>query len=409
MAEVFDNVACTVCGCLCDDLRLTVEGRRIVGAERACALAEPYFLGQNAERLPAATIEGQPVALEKAVERAAALLREARSPLLIASSRGTTDDQRAALALVERVGGTIDTWASLASGPAVLAMQAVGQSTCTLGEVKQRADLVVFWRADPVVTHPRFIERFVPAGRVVVVVDEKETATAATAQHFLPLEPGGDGAALTTLRALVRAIDPTPVTATGAPLDALADLARRLKSCRFGVVFFGSALGQGAAGHRRVEALFQLTTELNAFTRCYARALGGLTGAGQVFAWQTGYPFGVNLSRPYLRYNPGEFTALEMLERGEVDACLLIDSEAAGTLSIAARGALERLPTIALDPPTSPSTLPATVRFTTAVAGLHHGGTAYRLDDVALPLRAVLPAAYPSAAKVLEQMTTRLG
>ena len=48
-----------------------------------------------------------------------------------------------------RVGATIDTTASLCHGPSLMALQEVGESTCTLGEVKNRADLVVFWGIEP--------------------------------------------------------------------------------------------------------------------------------------------------------------------------------------------------------------------------------------------------------------------
>jgi formylmethanofuran dehydrogenase subunit B len=37
---IVEDFTCTHCS-VCDDLRLTVEGDRIVRAERACALAEP--------------------------------------------------------------------------------------------------------------------------------------------------------------------------------------------------------------------------------------------------------------------------------------------------------------------------------------------------------------------------------
>ena len=47
MSERVDNVACTVCGCVCDDLRVTVDGGRVVRAEGACQLAEPWFLAQD--------------------------------------------------------------------------------------------------------------------------------------------------------------------------------------------------------------------------------------------------------------------------------------------------------------------------------------------------------------------------
>jgi hypothetical protein len=42
--EQFEHVACTVCGCVCDDLRMTVEEGRISKCEGACRLAEPWFL-----------------------------------------------------------------------------------------------------------------------------------------------------------------------------------------------------------------------------------------------------------------------------------------------------------------------------------------------------------------------------
>jgi len=43
MPQAFSDIACTVCGCVCDDLQVTVEGDRIIEARRACRLAEPWF------------------------------------------------------------------------------------------------------------------------------------------------------------------------------------------------------------------------------------------------------------------------------------------------------------------------------------------------------------------------------
>ena len=99
-------------------------------------------------------IEGQSAALEVAAVRAADLLRAASSPLIYGMSRSSTEGQRAAIALGERIGATIDTTASLCHAPSVMALQEVGESTCTLGEVKNRADLVIFWGSNPVVEPP---------------------------------------------------------------------------------------------------------------------------------------------------------------------------------------------------------------------------------------------------------------
>jgi hypothetical protein len=45
--------------------------------------------------------------------------------------------------------------------------------------------------------------------------------------------------------------------------------------------------------------------------------------------------------------------------------------------------------------------IPPTVRFTTAVYGVHLPGTAYRMDEIPIPLRSFLPTDYPSDADVL--------
>jgi formylmethanofuran dehydrogenase subunit B len=201
VAHSVADVACTVCGCVCDDLRLTVDGGRITKAEGACVLAEPWLLGQDTCRPPVAQIEGRVAPLGDAVAKAASLLRSARYPLIYGLSRSSTEGQRAAIALADKLGANIDTTASLCHAPSVVALQAAGESTCTLGEVKNRADLVIFWGSNPLESHPRHWERysvlpaglFVPRGRAdrfVVVADVQATASTEAADLFLPIEPG---------------------------------------------------------------------------------------------------------------------------------------------------------------------------------------------------------------------------
>ena len=99
-----------------------------------------------------------------------------------------------------------------------------------------------------------------------------------------------------------------------------------------------------------------------------------MAGADNVLAWQTGYPFSVNLSRGYPRYNPGEFSANDMLERGEPDVCLFVGSFGAARFTPEAQRRSRHIPTIVLDPPTGRGEIPATVRFTTSVYGIHQPG-----------------------------------
>ena len=149
-------------------------------------------------------------------------------PLVYGLGNSTCESQRAAMMLAERIGGVIDSHTSLTHGPTKIAGQLVGKLTCTLGEVKNRADLVVYWGTNPVETHPRHFTKFtltpkgkfVPGGRkdrTMVLVDVRETLSARASDVFLQIRPGADLEVLTALRALVkgRAVDRGLVEATG--------------------------------------------------------------------------------------------------------------------------------------------------------------------------------------------------
>jgi formylmethanofuran dehydrogenase subunit B len=417
--QILEDFACSLCSCVCDDLRLTVSDGRIVRAEKACVLAEPWLLGQDSVQPAATEVDGRPVSFDAAVSRAASLLAEARWPLIYGLSRSSTQGQRAAVRLADLIGATIDTTASRGHAPSVMAVQQVGESTCSLGEVKNRCDLVIFWGCDPVESHPRHLERyaadcaglFTPAGRrdrTLVAVDVRASATSQASDLFIPIDSGQDFELLWALRSLLRGQPLDAPSVGGTPRAVIHDLYERMISCRSGVVFFGFGLARRPLAHLAIEALMRLVSELNARTRFYVRRLrgsGDVTGADNVLAWQTGYPFSVNLSRGYPRYNPGEFSANDLLEREEPDLCLFVGSVGAQRFTPLAQSHLKRTPTIVLDPPVATSEMPSTVRFTTSVYGIHHPGTAYRMDEIPIPLRAALPARYPTDADVLEALS----
>lgn len=422
MLQVVENVACTQCGCVCDDLRVTVDEGRIVEAERACQLAAPWFLAHGAASASAAAVSGREATLAEALDRAAEILVSASAPLVYGLSRSSTDGQRAAVALGDRIGATIDTTASLCHAPSIMAFQHAGESTSSLGEIRNRSDLVIFWGCDPAVSHPRHFERYsaVPVGeflsggrndRTVIVVDRQPSASSALADQFLQVAPEQDFEALWTLRRLIQGERPTDDTATGAPLDRLRELADQMKRCRSGVVFFGLGLSRSGLGHLNVAALLLLVRDLHRHTRFYARRLrlyGDVTGADSVLCWQTGYPFSVNLGRGYPRFNPGEFSAEELLSREEVDACLIVGSETLDQFSPRARRHLRAISTVILDYPGVVSPLIPSVCITTAVYGIHRPGTAYRMDEVPIPLRECLRSELPSDEEVLQRLLERL-
>src|SRR5690606_8564559 len=135
-------------------------------------------------------------------------------------------------------------------GPSIMAIQEVGESTCSLGEVRNRADLVLFWGANPAESHPRHFERYsidpigelIPRGRAdrqVIVVDAKSTATSALADTFVKVPRQRDFEMIWALRQLIKGVDLPQSFEIGVSLSQLRQLAKQLTSCRYGVVFFG--------------------------------------------------------------------------------------------------------------------------------------------------------------------------
>ena len=50
--KVVTDATCTFCGCVCDDIDLTVDGDQIVKAKRACILGKAWFLNHTADDRP---------------------------------------------------------------------------------------------------------------------------------------------------------------------------------------------------------------------------------------------------------------------------------------------------------------------------------------------------------------------
>jgi formylmethanofuran dehydrogenase subunit B len=292
-----------------------------------------------------------------------------------------------------------------------------GKVSCTLGEVKNRADLIIYWGGNPAECHPRHFTKytltqkgkFVPngrKGRTMVLVDIRETPSAKAADIFLQVRPSKDFEVLTILRALIKdqPVNEEAAADTGLSMTELRDLADRMKRARFGVLFFGMGLSMTRGKHMNSAALLALAAELNAFTKFVAmpmRGHGNVTGGDVIMRWTTGYPFGVNLSRGYPRFNPGEFSTVDLLLRGDNDAALILGADPGATMPQPAIDHLARIPTIVLDPKVTHTSRISRVHITTAATGISAPGTVYRMDEIPLPLRPALKSPYPTDEEVV--------
>ncbi|WP_435016499.1 formylmethanofuran dehydrogenase subunit B [Tundrisphaera sp. TA3] len=412
--NIVEDVTSLACGGLCDDLRVEVVAGRATPAGDACPVARDWFAAPHpGDGHPPATIDGRPVGLDEAIARAAEILGGARSPLIRGLTGTTVETMREALAIADAIGAAVDLGGSRSSDHRRSAFQRVGKVSATLGEVRDRADLVVFWHCDPIGTHARLWDRcveasgeFIPggrSGRTVIAIGTAPTATSARADLSLIVSPECRGDLLRILRGLVRgkALDPSRVErAVGWPFAAIRDLADRLLGARYGVFFAGGEVADAA----EAEAVLTLVRDLNEGRRFVLMDPGGpgnASGVGAVATWQAGAPTALDFARGYPRYLPGEATL--RARRDAIDA-LLVVAPAPPAID------LPGLPTILIGPGATRPDLPRTsVAIDVARPGIESGGTISRPDGVMLPLRPPLaPGPRPTDRDVLRAIGDRV-
>ncbi|MGB9854130.1 MAG: formylmethanofuran dehydrogenase subunit B [Candidatus Bathyarchaeales archaeon] len=472
--SVVKAVTCPVCGCLCDDIELTIENGRIVKVKNGCAMCEAKFLGYCCEHRvlrPMIRKNGElvKVSLKEAIEKAAQILAEANYPVLYGWSNTSCEAISVGIELAEEVGGVIDNTSVVCHGPSQLSIQEIGISSCTLGQIRHRADLIVYWGSNPWSAHPRHMERYttfsegrfeksawrgyisktraliglkkfksafkrallkkepaVPSyfekkpypsilkeGRKLIVIDVRRTRSADIADYFVQVEPNKDYELLQAFRALIRDQELEVDKVAGVPVEYLEEVADVMVSCDFGALFFGLGLTMSSGKLKNIDAALSLVRDLNMRTKFVIMPMRGhfnVTGANMVFTWQTGYPYAVDFSLGYPRYNPGETSVVDVLLRKESDASLIVASDPISNFPRKAAEHLVKNPLIVIDPHMNVTSQVADVVIPSAFVGIEVEGTAYRMDHVPIPLKKVVdpPRGLLSDEEILRRILSRV-
>ncbi|ADV63226.1 hypothetical protein Isop_2656 [Isosphaera pallida ATCC 43644] len=261
---------CLGCGCLCPGD--TIE--RDTPDYPACDLGRAWLQRHQAERaevesreVPEAVLFGEPVPISLALDRACEILTQASAVGIVGLGRVCVEAQRILLDLADLLGASLEPLSApnaQASRDACRALLRVGRVSATRGEVRDRADLLWLWRADPSKRHPRLLDQLGFAGtnrpvlRTVFVSTPDDSST-------------NSSRALTTawlLRAMVERwesgrerdlINPVLdwIAATGHSREQVEELAQRLMQARIGCLVVGhcDSLEEREALNRLVRSL----------------------------------------------------------------------------------------------------------------------------------------------------------
>jgi formylmethanofuran dehydrogenase subunit B len=412
-------VTCLGCGCGCDDLAVQVEDGRIVDLAPPCPLASAWF-GDGT--VPSRNMSaGADTTLDAALAAAAEILAGAAGRVLVVLAPDVgAEAHRTALALADVLRAGVGTATSEPAAAGLLAAQRRGRAAATLGEVRNRADVLLFWAVDPAARYPRYLSRYaldpvgthVPegrAGRTLISASVGADRGPQGADVSLALGVEDELAALSVMRAVAlgNALGELPP-----PLQAVADAGRRLAKARYAVLVHDAEPGEERARDSyRAEGLIALAQALNGVTRAALsslRAGGNRSGAEAVLTWQTGYPMGVSYEPSFPSFVAGR---RDVAEQAAGAAGILVVGSAA-PLGAPFAEAAAKVPTVVVGPRASETRFSPRVAIDTGVAGIHEGGIAYRMDDIPLPLRP--PLGGPSAtgevlARLLAAVRGRMG
>jgi formylmethanofuran dehydrogenase subunit B len=426
-SKIFEDIICTVCGCCCDNLEIEIKDGNINHAKNACAMSLGKLMNFNNERNKSPMVRKgdklSKASFSKAIDKAATILANAKYPILYGWSLTSCEAIELGVALADCIGGVMDNTTGTCHGPGIIGIQDVGESTCTLGEVKHRADLIIYWGANPVHAHPNHMMRYSALSkgrfratrkdRYLITVDVRKTDTAKISDSFIKVEPNKDYELLSALTAAVKDLEIERDKVAGVPLEEIENLADIMVNCEFGIIFFGLGITMSSGKSRNIDMALSLVRELNKRTKFLIMPMRGhfnVTGANQVTAWQTGYPFAVDLSKGFPLYNPGDTSAVDILIRDECDAALVVASDPISNFPNQAARNLAKIPLITIDPHVTPTTLCSEVVIPSAHVGIETEGSIYRMDGVVLEARKFIdpPNDIISDVEILQELLKRV-
>ncbi len=415
------NIACPFCGLCCDDLTIESGPGQLTVQANGCPLSEQGF-GQAADSGDTShqpRIQGHACSLNEAVAHAANLLRHARLPLF--GGLGTdVAGARATLRLADRAGAVLDHMNSALMLRNLLAVQDSGWMTATLGEVRNRVDLLLVFGGGIEKHVPRFYERFfdnaesmfgedTAARELVIIGPDADPRNANSHAHItsIPCPRNRLGDIAMTLRLLLQGRPLQAEDVAGISVAQLREIVARLADAHYGVIAWATDELDFPHAELAVQAFCGLVKALNTATRCSGLPLGGNNGDytfSQVATWQAGFPTSISLASGCPQFDPLQYNWERLLKSDETDLLLWISAfDARRTPPFG------KTPGIVLGRAGMQCEAEPEVFIPVATPGLDHAGHLYRCDSVvAIPLRGVRASDLPAVSTVLHAITESL-
>lgn len=306
-------VVCAGCPCLCDDIGITLQDRRIIATEHACPLGTEYLLALQHGEVRAYR-RGQEITVAEAIQEAAQFLRTAAMPGIFGLSETSLEAIREAVALAESLQAVIAPWPA---DPTRAWGQQAPDLARSWAEIRS-CDVLLFWRADPLRTHPRLMERLTSRGARAVVLDAQgaDNLTASHGHQTLRWPASLDLSVVRSLRLHLEKGE--PLSGPAQPLTSILLDAKQIH------LFLGSDTApdgvivgqwQFLAAHRLNKSRISISV--------LPQTING-RATTEVLTWRTGFAGPVRVANGKAVYGPSVGEAARLLAEGMVDVALCV-------------------------------------------------------------------------------------
>ncbi len=395
-------VTCTGCALLCEDIEVVIENDRIKESRNACRRGAARLRGCKNRLAP--SLNKMQTDIDTAIKKAAEILRNAKSPMLFGWSNSTCEAQVKGIQLAKKLNASIDDTSSFCQGLLIERVLKKKFRTCSLEDVRNMADVLVYWGSDAQDSQPRHLSRFsvFPRGesrqrgyeedRLAIAIDVRESNTAKICKgHFYRIPLKGDREFILAL------MDALSGKVPKYDAKRILELAGIMKKAEFGVLFAG--IGLTYSIKEDIDILVSLADMLHNFHVMPMVGHYNMRGFNEALFKETGFINRVKFEGKPVHDN--KYAVVEALKAKSIDTLLITGSDPLSSLPRSVLSHLTSIPVICIDPCVTLTSKIAAVTIPAAASGSECGGSAVRMDGKVIELAKVVENNYLSDAQIL--------
>lgn len=396
---------CTGCSLLCEDIDVVLDKGRIKEIRNACRRGAARFRGCKNRLTP--SVNKKQTDIDTAIKKAADILKNVKSPMLFGWSNSTCEAQVKGIELAKKLNAAIDDTSSFCQGLLIERALQKKFRTCSLEDVRNKADVLVYWGSDAQDSQPRHLSRFsvFPRGesrqrgyeedRLAIAIDVRESNTAKICKgHFYRIPLRGDREFILAL------MDALSGKVPKYDAKRMLELAGFLKKAEFGVIFAGIGLTYSIKDD--IDILVSLADMLPNFHIMPMVGHYNMRGFNEALFKETGFVNRVKFEGKPVYDN--KYAIVEALKAKSIDALLVVGSDPLSSLPRSVTSHLASIPVICIDPCVTLTSKIADVTIPAAVSGIEYGGSAVRMDGKVIEMSKIIENTYLSDVEIMTRL-----